>query len=1106
MAHDKRYGKLLINQYIYLHNKHNGVDRLATLFEALSKIIEEISDESGLQFFSLFSRIAYLGSANKLPQGLLYNLHHIRKNIDKWVKTQTDKSPLLLQCGVDLICSVYQINCEEDVEKMLPGRSVYEKSTAQEISHIAQAFAHICEKGEMPGTWLILPEAGEQNILMRLNVTGKNELFNSINELANVQFTLPLRISLWDIEVQADNSWIPAAVVVHPDYLMDVSAVSDASSNSDAGSLSYILKKFKPIPRSQAILIGNVAGYFLDELVHNPSLEFKNLISRLFRLYPLQFARMDDVELRTCIEKLQVHFASIQAMVLSGFASQGLDTKNASVEPSFYSTSAGLQGRLDLFFNQKKGMAVVELKSGKAKYVNKYGLSQSHYIQTLLYDLIVSSVFPSHKLTASYILYSAEYDNPLRFAPVLRTQQYEALSVRNALIALEWKLCELTDQSDVRYNLLSEIKPENYKGLIGFMLSDVLAFERVYQKLSSVEKRYFNAAVGMIAREHRLAKVGSAGREGQEGQAALWQKGIPEKESAFEILQYLQIEQNLSNQEEPLIILQRTPDSNPLANFRIGDIVVLYPIQDTNGPVQDQLIKCSIVGLNPHKVTVRLRARQSNPDYFNKYPYWNLEADWLDSSFLGSTRALFEWASCDPTRRQKILGTITPDFPLENTMAVDAADLTQEQMEVCSKIVASDDIMLLWGPPGTGKTSKVLHHVIRHLLENTSEKLLVMAYTNRAVDEICESIEAIQLNEASRYIRVGSRYGTAAPYQEKLLDNVAAKCQKRTELNAIFNQCRLVVGTVASIQGKSELFELMNFDRLLIDEASQIIEPAMAGLLSRFKKCLLIGDHLQLPAVIVQSSEHTQITHPELLELGFTNLKESLFERLLTQYQRKEWHHAIAILTHQGRMHEDIMQFPNFHFYGNKLKTLPTKDPNHFQKQKLSLQSAKAPITDLPSNLLSSRVVFIPVNSETNILQSKVNLKEAAIMCRLVQFFKAVYEPDSMPSIGIITPYRAQIATIKHMLEKENIDFTNLHIDTVERFQGGARDVILISLCVQNTSQFKQLISTGSGGVDRKLNVALTRARKHLVLVGNEQILKQSKTYLDFIEKYSAGD
>jgi DNA replication ATP-dependent helicase Dna2 len=106
--------------------------------------------------------------------------------------------------------------------------------------------------------------------------------------------------------------------------------------------------------------------------------------------------------------------------------------------------------------------------------------------------------------------------------------------------------------------------------------------------------------------------------------------------------------------------------------------------------------------------------------------------------------------------------------------------------------------------------------------------------------------------------------------------------------------------------------------------------------------------------------------------------------------------------------------------------------------------------------------------------------------------------------IGIITPYRAQIAHIRRCLRTANLPADDYQVDTVERYQGGAKRIVLISLCTNEFSQIQMLSQISDEGVDRKLNVAMTRAREHLVIVGCPDILRQSMVYsdlLDFIEK-----
>jgi DNA replication ATP-dependent helicase Dna2 len=1104
IVYDPMYGQMLLHNFVKvaLASFSDSKEKSSMLFQALQRIIDEITDASGLTFFTPFTRIAYMGSALRLPNRQLFTLHFLRKHRDDGSISEEEKISLLIWAGVDLLKHVYKISLPLDIEEHLPPYKIFSPSDKSQFIKKGMVKGAVTKVDKANFYLDFLPEGGEEEIRVLFNVTGKNDLFNESIALLEDVITLPAGISLLDVEEDEQGQWIPAGFVLVPDYLIDVSSLAEAAAHPHLASLQFLLRKYMPAAQSEAILIGNVANYFLDELIQRPDLSFKEACSRLFKEFPLAFVSMSDAELKRFLEKLKPHFATLYRQINEEFPRLKIERNKALVEPSFYAVELGLQGRLDLFYKSKEQTVIVELKSGKPFRPNKYGLSDAHYFQTLLYDLLIHAVYPEAFRSIAYILYSVDYEHPLRYAPVIRAQQMEALQVRNQLIGIEFQLCALSDITPIDLSIFARIRVQDYPGIYGFALEDLMRFERVFGGLGDLEKKYFQGLAGMIAREQRLAKIGRSGREGQEGQAALWQKGLTEKEEAFEIMQQLRIMVNVSMQEDPMLRMVRTENTNDLANFRTGDIVVLYPHVDGKAPERDQLVKCSIASMDEDGLWLRLRARQSNDQFFDHYPLWNLEPDWLDSSFIGSSRGLYEWASASPEKRQRILGLIPPRELLDVEVLVNADDLTAEQRNVCANIIRSQDIALLWGPPGTGKTSKVLHHVIRYLLEKTAENVLVVAYTNRAVDEICETLTFINHPGAAEYIRIGSRFGTAPEHQHRLLDVLAKESQGRSGLLEIFQKTRLVVGTVASVQGKSELLSLMSFDRLIVDEASQILEPAMAGLLARFEKSLLIGDHLQLPAVMVQPARETMWRDEGVRSIGFENMRDSLFERLLRQYRLNGWDWACLQLSYQGRMHQDIMEFPNHLFYKSALQILPDADFDHFQKAPLPESLVLPQSYGLPQALSLKRVVFIPVSADPDPLSPRTNLGEADLMVDMLRFFRESYGAHRM-SFGIITPFRAQIAAIRQAILKANIPLAGIQIDTVERFQGGARDIILVSLCVNNTRQLAQLVSKSTDGVDRKLNVALTRARQHLVLVGNPQVLQNDEVYAAFMEKYS---
>ena len=815
------------------------------------------------------------------------------------------------------------------------------------------------------------------------------------------------------------------------------------------------------------------------------------------------------------MQSAQKHFVNLYQTVRQQLGQQQIDRANAYLEPSFHGVHYGLQGRLDVLTLGERN-AIIELKSGKVYRPNVYGISVNHYTQTLLYDLIIRDVFGKASDPVNYILYSGADDNQLRFAPVVRAQQYEALNIRNQMLALEWLLQGLgcneilgmegwLERAD---RLFRRLLPANYPQTRGFVQRDLEAFSGFYENLATLEKRYFVAFSGLIAREHRLAKLGDESSDRTNGQANLWLNTYEEKENNFAILAQLKLLEQRVASDEPILQFKRTPQTNPLANFRKGDIAVLYPFRGEDKlPVQNQLFKCTILKLDQEEVWVRLRSAQFNDQLFQDYDTWNIEPDLLDSGFTSMYRNLYAFLQAPNRKRQLLLGTIPPTAAPSTQDIIPPDELTLEQQQIFQKLLASRDYFLLWGPPGTGKTSVMLKHLVGYLMDETQENILLLAYTNRAVDEMCEAIEKYHPNMREQYLRIGSRYSTDERFRDRLLSLQAAKMSTRKGLKQMIQSHRLFIGTVASVAGKPELFQLIDFDRAIVDEASQVLEPYLVGLLPRFTHFTLIGDHKQLPAVVTQSPELSAVEDAELQRIGLSNLRNSLFERLYKLCVREGWEQAYAQLSHQGRMHQDIMAFPNEFFYEGRLNILPDHIAHSAQQRKaLELEAVQAE-GHLLGKLVKSRVLFLPTGCTLAEAVQKTNREEAELTIRLIQYFEMIYSQNnqsfSWSDIGVITPFRAQIAMIRQTLSESGIPEDEITIDTVERYQGGARKIIIISLCANSFSQMNSMISLSEEGVDRKLNVALTRAREYLVVLGNPELLKQDKIYAALVESFT---
>lgn len=550
-----------------------------------------------------------------------------------------------------------------------------------------------------------------------------------------------------------------------------------------------------------------------------------------------------------------------------------------------------------------------------------------------------------------------------------------------------------------------------------------------------------------------------------------------------------------------------------LPNFRQGDAIILYERnRDTDNVTNKMVFKGNIEYLTENEIGIRLRATQQNPSVLPAESLYAIEHDTMDTTFRSMYQGLYIYLSARKERRDLLLSQRPPRFDesLDPMISRSEDDFTR----IALKAKAAQDYFLLIGPPGTGKTSCALKKMVETFHADKDAQILLLSYTNRAVDEICKSLASIA--PAVDFIRVGSELSCDEAYRGHLIENELSSCNRRSEVYERIRNCRIIVGTVAAISGKPELFRLKHFDVAIIDEATQILEPQLLGILcargedgkDAIDKFVLIGDHKQLPAVVQQNTEQSAIYDESLLSIGLTNLKDSLFERLYRNctatvqrilssseqsspleqsYSSFAAHRSYDMLCRQGRMHPKVALFANRAFYGGRL--IPVGLPHQIE-----------------SSDTICRLAFYPSVPEKAGASAKINYSEARIVAGLAV---RIYEDhqadfDESRTLGIITPYRSQIALIKKEIESLGIPALNrILVDTVERFQGSERDVIIYSFCVNYPYQLKFLSNlTEEEGVliDRKLNVALTRARKQMFITGVSELLERNPLYKSLLK------
>lgn len=1089
--------------------------------DLLERVCREQMQDESLQMTDLSARINFVAMKFGLSTREQNRLHTFRLTSNRILNRQEDATAEKLLRDIKTLAffirKVYQADIPPQLYRLLPkADATYDIRIAGE--RVAKRM-RVCFQYADEHYLYVTPtdEIADEPLRVRHNVPEINEEFADTCEL----LWQHAQINLLDVYEDETGILTPRFIVLEPDYLLDISSLAECFKDYGHHPLNYQLAKLQPVENARPILLGNIVNLFLDEWIYTDGEpDYRECMRKAFRRYPIELATCPD--LRKPEEEAQFfadchcHFEHLRKTVKETFNDSGyhLNREDAVLEPSYICEALGLQGRLD--YMQRDMRAFIEMKSGKAdEYSIRHTVTpkENNRVQMLLYQAVLEySMGMKHDQVMPYLLYTRYpllYPARSSWAMVRRI-----INLRNRIVADEYSI-QLRNSIHYTAGKIGSITADvlNEKCISGKLWAQYLrpGIDRTVEaiaRLSSTEKAYFYALYNFITKELYTSKSGDAAYEGRSGAAALWLSTLDEKREAGEILYDLSIVENHSADESKAYILLAKKTENAIAgetealpNFREGDAVVLYQRNNPEDNVTNKMVfKGNIEEITEQRIRIRLRATQHNPLVLPMDSMYAVEHDSMDTAFRTMYLGLAAFLFANRERRDLLLAQRQPEFDASLDREIETSRDDFERIALKAK--AAKDYFLLVGPPGTGKTSCALRRMVETFHAEPETQILLLAYTNRAVDEICKALTKI--SPEVDFIRVGSELSCDPQYRPYLIENILAPYQRRAEVNARMARCRIYVGTVATLSGKPELFRLKRFDVAIIDEATQILEPQLLGLLcgkdergqNAIGKFILIGDHKQLPAVVLQSATQTEIYDDSLRAIGMTNLRDSLFERLYRNVKSgtpgdELSGRAMDMLCKQGRMHPEVARFSNTHFYAGKLDTVGL--PHQLE--------------EIPAG----RIVFYPSETEPAASSPKVNHSEASIAAQLALQIYEHYKTDFDPvrTLGIITPYRSQIALIKKEIAGLGIETLNhILIDTVERFQGSERDVIIYSFCLNRSYQLKLLanvIEEDGAMIDRKLNVALTRARKQMFLTGVPALLRLNPIYTNLLNLMIMG-
>lgn len=547
-------------------------------------------------------------------------------------------------------------------------------------------------------------------------------------------------------------------------------------------------------------------------------------------------------------------------------------------------------------------------------------------------------------------------------------------------------------------------------------------------------------------------------------------------------------------------------------NFEYGRPVCFFRLKE-NGELVYLDCPAAISYVQDNRMVIALSEAQMLA-VLNREEGWGVQLYFDDTSYKMMFAALRKvmLANNDRTAylRDVLLGNLPAGF--RDLLPMRFPWLNASQENAVNRVLAAREVAIVHGPPGTGKTTTLVEAVFETL--HRENQVLVCAQSNTAVDWISEKLldrgipvlrignptrvndkmlaftyerrfeahedypELWSLRKAIRELQSRIR-GNGAGKREQLRHQLSKLRHRALELEIrihddLFREARVIASTL--VGAANRLLEHRRFSSLFIDEAAQALEAACWIAISKADRVILAGDHCQLPPTI------------KCLEALRGGLGDTLMEKVV---RRKP--ETVSLLRMQYRMHEDIMAFPSHWFYHDRLLAAP-------EVRYRGILDYDNAITWIDTAALDFK--------EKNVADGtgRINLGEAGLLIRhLRSYMERIGEKrilDEHIDFGIISPYRAQVRYLRQLLYKEPFfrPFRSLlTVHTVDGFQGQERDVVFVSLVRANEEG-----QIGFLRDLRRMNVAITRARMKLVILGDAVTLTPHPFYkalYDYIGK-----
>jgi len=481
-----------------------------------------------------------------------------------------------------------------------------------------------------------------------------------------------------------------------------------------------------------------------------------------------------------------------------------------------------------------------------------------------------------------------------------------------------------------------------------------------------------------------------------------------------------------------------------------------------------------------------------------------------DTSYKTMFAALREVAEAKGNRTARLREVLLGKAPAlrRETGPVRFPWLNASQEKAVNQVLCAKEVAVVHGPPGTGKTTTLVEAVYETL--HRENQVMVSAQSNTAVDWIAEKLvdrgisvlrigNPTRVNDKMLAFTYERRFEAHSDYPElwqirKTIREMTGRLRKSgredrerlhnqlTKLRVratgleiridteLFTEARVIACTL--VGAASRVLERKRFSSLFIDEAAQAIEAACWIAISRADRVILAGDHCQLPPTI------------KCIEAARGGLGRTLLEKVVLHKPE-----TVSLLKIQYRMHEDIMRFPSRWFYHDELEAAP-------EVKYRGILDFDTPVSWIDTSELDLQEKAVAEGT------GRLNTGEAELLVRELKNYmerigiRRILEEHI--DFGVISPYRAQVHYLRHLLKKEPFFRPCrrlITVHTVDGFQGQERDVIMISLVRANEKG-----QIGFLRDLRRMNVAITRARMKLLILGEAVTLTRHPFYRELYE------